>query len=49
MRVSGDGIDQDDYVTCDGTRGFEAPKNIPTDQILDQGARLPYFKFPRNL
>ena len=48
LGVSGDGVDQDDYVTNGGTAGFEAPTNIRADQIMDQGARLPYFKFPRN-
>jgi len=48
LGVSGDGVDQDDYVTSGGTKGFEAPVNIRADQIMDQGVRLPYFKFPRN-
>jgi uncharacterized protein GlcG (DUF336 family) len=48
LGVSGDGVDQDDYVTNGGTAGFEAPANIRADQIMDQGVRLPYFKFPRN-
>jgi uncharacterized protein GlcG (DUF336 family) len=48
LGVSGDGVDQDDYVANGGTKGFEAPANIRADQIMDQGARLPYFKFPRN-
>lgn len=48
LGVSGDGVDQDDYVTNAGTKGFEAPANIRADQIIDQGIRLPYFKFPRN-
>jgi uncharacterized protein GlcG (DUF336 family) len=48
LGVSGDGVDQDDYVTNGGTAGFEAPSNIRADQIMDQGVRLPYFKFPRN-
>jgi uncharacterized protein GlcG (DUF336 family) len=48
LGVSGDGVDQDDYVTSGGTKGFEAPMNIRADQIIDQGVRLPYFKFPRN-
>jgi uncharacterized protein GlcG (DUF336 family) len=48
LGVSGDGVDQDDYVTSGGTKGFEAPINIRADQIMDQGVRLPYFKFPRN-
>jgi len=48
LGVSGDGVDQDDYVTNGGTSGFEAPTNIRADQIMVQGVRLPYFKFPRN-
>jgi uncharacterized protein GlcG (DUF336 family) len=48
LGVSGDGVDQDDYVTSGGTAGFEAPADIRADQIMDQGVRLPYFKFPRN-
>jgi uncharacterized protein GlcG (DUF336 family) len=48
LGVSGDGVDQDDYVTNGGSKGFEAPTNIRADQVLDQGVRLPYFKFPRN-
>jgi uncharacterized protein GlcG (DUF336 family) len=48
LGVSGDGVDQDDYVTNGGTAGFGAPTNIRADQITDQGVRLPYFKFPRN-
>ncbi len=48
LGVSGDGVDQDDYVTNGGTTGFEAPTNIRADQILIDGVRLPYFKFPRN-
>jgi uncharacterized protein GlcG (DUF336 family) len=48
LGVSGDGVDQDDYVTNGGTAGFEAPTNIRADQISINGVRLPYFKFPRN-
>ena len=48
LGVSGDGVDQDDYVTNGGTKGFEAPTSTRADQIMDQGVRLPYFKFPRN-
>lgn len=48
LGVSGDGVDQDDFVTNGGTKGFEAPANIRADQIMVQGVRLPYFKFPRN-
>lgn len=48
LGVSGDGVDQDDYVTNGGTAGFEAATSIRADQVMDQGVRLPYFKFPRN-
>jgi len=48
LGVSGDGVDQDDYVTNGGTKGFEAAASIRADQVMDQGVRLPYFKFPRN-
>jgi hypothetical protein len=48
LGVSGDGVDEDDYVTSAGTKGFEAPANIRADQISINGVRLPYFKFPRN-
>jgi len=48
LGVSGDGVDQDDFVTSAGAAGFNAPANIQADQIIDQGVRLPYLKFPRN-
>jgi uncharacterized protein GlcG (DUF336 family) len=48
LGVSGDGVDQDDFVTSAGTKGFEAPAAIRADQISISGVRLPYFKFPRN-
>lgn len=48
LGVSGDGVEQDDFVTSGGSAGFEAPTNIRADQIIDRGVRLPYLKFPRN-
>lgn len=48
LGVSGDGVDQDDYVTASGATGYEAPDNVRADQIIDAGVRLPYLKFPRN-
>jgi uncharacterized protein GlcG (DUF336 family) len=48
LGVSGDGVEQDDFVTSGGTLGFEAPIGIRADQIFIRGVRLPYFKFPRN-
>ena len=48
LGISGDGVDQDDFVTSGGSVGFEAPTAIRADQIFISGVRLPYFKFPRN-
>jgi uncharacterized protein GlcG (DUF336 family) len=48
LGISGDGVDQDDYVTSGGSVGFEAPTAIRADQIFISSVRLPYFKFPRN-
>jgi uncharacterized protein GlcG (DUF336 family) len=45
--VSGDGVDQDDYIAAAGAAGFEAPLAIRSDQITYKNARLPYIKFPR--
>ncbi|MGD0437341.1 MAG: heme-binding protein [Bryobacteraceae bacterium] len=48
LGVSGDGVDQDDFATAGGAVGYQAPAGIRADQIIDQGVRLPYQKFPRN-
>ena len=48
LGVSGDGVEQDDYVTAAGTQGFEPPAEIRADQVFIRGVRLPYWKFPRN-
>lgn len=48
LGVSGDGVDQDDYVTAGGAAGFEAPTQIRADQIVIDNVRLPYLKFPAN-
>jgi uncharacterized protein GlcG (DUF336 family) len=47
LGVSGDGVDQDDYVTAAGTKAFKADDSIRANQIILRGARLPYLKFPR--
>jgi uncharacterized protein GlcG (DUF336 family) len=51
--VSGDGVDQDDYVTAAAAAGFEPPAALRADQseiVRPDGtrSRLPYAKFPRN-
>jgi uncharacterized protein GlcG (DUF336 family) len=48
LGVSGDGVDQDDYVTHGGDAGFEPPTSMQADQIILNGVRLPYLSFPRN-
>ncbi|MGA8143609.1 MAG: heme-binding protein [Candidatus Acidiferrales bacterium] len=48
LGVSGDGVDQDDFVTAGGAVGFEPVASIRADQIVINGVRLPYLKFPRN-
>ncbi len=46
--LSGDGVDQDDFITAGGTPGYEPPDSSRADQITFQGTRLPYLKFPRH-
>jgi uncharacterized protein GlcG (DUF336 family) len=48
LGVSGDGVDQDDYVTSGAAVGFEAPANSRADRVFIDGVRMPYLKFPRN-
>ena len=48
LGVSGDGVDQDDYVAAGGAAGYEAPAAIRADQISIDGVTLPYQSFPRN-
>jgi hypothetical protein len=48
LGISGDGVEQDDFVTALAAAGFEAPESIRADRVIDQGVRLPYLKFPRN-
>ncbi|MDZ7268647.1 MAG: heme-binding protein [candidate division KSB1 bacterium] len=45
--VSGDGVEQDDYIAAGGAQGFEPPPAIRTDQYSYRNVKLPYLKFPR--
>jgi uncharacterized protein GlcG (DUF336 family) len=47
LGVSGDGVEQDDYVTFLGAEGFVPPLSIWADQFRVRNARLPFLKFPR--
>jgi len=48
LGVSGDGVDQDDYVTAGGAAGLDAPTAIQADQVVIDNVRLPYLEFPRD-
>jgi uncharacterized protein GlcG (DUF336 family) len=48
LGISGDGVDQDDFVAAGGSAGFDAPAAIRADQIVLRGVRLPYLRFPSN-
>jgi len=53
MGVSGDGVDQDDYVAQIGSDGFHPPDALRVDNSVirnskGQVVRLPYAKFPRH-
>jgi uncharacterized protein GlcG (DUF336 family) len=48
LGVSGDGIEQDDYVTYFAAGPFLPAPSIWADRLVVDGARLPMFKFPRH-
>lgn len=48
LGVSGDGVEQDDFVSAEAAKGFEPPDTRRADNVAIQGVRLPYLKFPRN-
>lgn len=48
LGISGDGVDQDDFVAYGGSRGFRVPARIRADQFHIRGARQAFLKFPRN-
>jgi len=47
LGVSGDGVEQDDYVTVLAAGEFLPDRKIWADQVKIKGVRLPMFKFPR--
>ncbi len=47
LGISGDGVDQDDYVTVGGAGPLLPDPKIWADQTKLGGVRLPMFKFPR--
>jgi uncharacterized protein GlcG (DUF336 family) len=52
LGVSGDGVEQDDYVAAlgnpNGFPGYEPPVDRRIDNLVLHGVRLPWLKFPRN-
>ncbi|HVN27990.1 MAG TPA: heme-binding protein, partial [Candidatus Binataceae bacterium] len=48
LGISGDGVDQDDFVTNSGGAGFLPPNAIRATAIKFRGTFLPFFKFPRH-
>jgi uncharacterized protein GlcG (DUF336 family) len=48
LGVSGDGIEQDDYVTYFAAGEFLPPQTMWADRLVIDGVRLPMFKFPRH-
>jgi hypothetical protein len=46
--VSGDGIEQDDYVTYFAAGPFLPAQSLWADRIVVDDVRLPMFKFPRH-
>jgi uncharacterized protein GlcG (DUF336 family) len=48
LGISGDGVEQDDYVAFHGADGFQPPRDLWADQVFIDGVRLPFLKFPRN-
>jgi uncharacterized protein GlcG (DUF336 family) len=44
--VSGDGIDQDDFIAAAGANSFAPPSALRSDNVFVRGVRLPFLKFP---
>jgi uncharacterized protein GlcG (DUF336 family) len=48
LGISGDGVEQDDFVSAQAAVGYEPSDAKRADNIEINGVRLPYLKFPRN-
>lgn len=44
--ISGDGIEQDDFIAAGGANNFAPPEEIRSDHFFVRGVRLPFLKFP---
>jgi len=48
LGISGDGVEQDDYVAFLGAAGFRPPERLWANRDFIRGVRMPFLKFPRN-
>jgi len=48
LGVSGDGVEQDDYISFFGAAGFQPPADRWANRVTVRGVRLPFLKFPRS-
>jgi uncharacterized protein GlcG (DUF336 family) len=48
LGVSGDGVENNDFIAAGGALGFEPPSDIRIDNFEFSGVRIPYLKFPTN-
>jgi len=48
LGISGDGVEQDDYVAFQGADGFRPPESLWANRDFIRGVRMPFLKFPRN-
>lgn len=44
--ISGDGIEQDDFISAGGANNFAPPAEIRSDRTFVRSVRLPFLKFP---
>lgn len=48
LGVSGDGVEQDDFVAYIGAKGYLPPERLRADHYKIRRTRMPFLKFPRN-
>lgn len=47
LGISGDGVEQDDYVSKMGAGEFLPEESIWSDRVSIRGVRIPFLKYPR--
>jgi len=48
LAISGDGVENNDFIAAGGALGFEPPSALRIDNFFFAGVRIPYLKFPTN-